>query len=216
MLSGIVHFEYTSKRRFTAASPLSAAEPPSRNVQETTYFISSSSKYGSEPMDSCGTARHRTTHSVLRVLASRPNGADLMRPPLDGSVAGCAAVIFHVLSPRFCQVAEPLPAHLPLSSAAPQRYPREVFNGTARTQGTARTPRNGMQQAARIAGVVGPPSFRGWGRTGRAFPQKWELAHSRYRTQALKASWPTLERCGQSRSRSASPCSQRSHLKRSP
>src|SRR6185312_4722410 len=37
---------------------------------------------------------------------------------------------FHVLSPRFCQVAEPLPAHLPLSSLPPQ-----LTNPGSTTQG---------------------------------------------------------------------------------
>ena len=62
-------------------------------------------------------------------------------PALDGfSLDGSSgvwvcAVIFSRFSPRFGQVAEPLPAHLPLSSPAPQRYAREVFTGTARTRG---------------------------------------------------------------------------------
>jgi hypothetical protein len=58
------------------------------------------------------------------------------------------SVICH---PRcLAQVAE----HLPLSWAAPQRYPREVFDGTARTQGTARTPGTGCERVGQAADLT--------------------------------------------------------------
>jgi len=47
-----------------------------------------------------------------------------------------------------------VPEHLPLSWAAPQRYPREVFDGTARTQGTARTPGTGCGRVGQAADLT--------------------------------------------------------------